>query len=86
MLYKKGEAVGEDHVVPAQALPEPQLRNGHGPAHAHGPLVDLFGMNLGVTLLDGRGGFSGDEKQVVLCAFKRSQIAPIKATVTGVCT
>ena len=42
----------------------------------------LLEMNLGVTLLDGRGGFSGDEKQVVLCAFKRSQIAPIKATVT----
>ena len=44
----------------------------------------LLEMNLGVTLLDGRGGFSGDEKQVVLCAFKRSQIAPIKATVTEV--
>ena len=44
----------------------------------------LLEMNLGVTLLDGRGGFSGDEKQVVLCAFKRSQIAPIKAMVTGV--
>ncbi len=44
----------------------------------------LLEMNLGVTLLDGRGGFSGDEKQVVLCAFKRSQIAPIKAMVTEV--
>ena len=43
----------------------------------------LLEMNLGVTLLNGRGGFSGDEKQVVLCAFKRSQIAPIKATVTA---
>ena len=44
----------------------------------------LLEMNLGVTLLDGRGGFSGDEKQVVLCAFKRSQIAPIKAAVTTI--
>ena len=44
----------------------------------------LLEMNLGVTLLSGTGGFSGDEKQVVLCAFKRSQIAPIKATVTEV--
>ena len=44
----------------------------------------LLEMNLGITLLEGRGGFSGDKKQVVLCAFKRSQIAPIKATVTGV--
>ena len=44
----------------------------------------LLGMDLGITLLDGRGGFSGDEKQVVLCAFKRSQIAAIKAAVTAI--
>ena len=44
----------------------------------------LLEMNLGVTLLDGRGGFSGDEKQVVLCAFKRSQFAVIKAAVTAI--
>ena len=44
----------------------------------------LLGMNLGITLLDGRGGFSGDRKQVVLCAFKRSQVAPIKAAVTTI--
>ena len=43
----------------------------------------LLEMNLGVTLLSGKGGFSGDEKQVVLCAFKRSQFAAIKAAVTG---
>lgn len=44
----------------------------------------LLSMDLGVTLLDGHGGFSGDAKQVVLCAFKRSQIAAIKATVTAI--
>lgn len=44
----------------------------------------LLGMDLGVTLLNGKGGFSGDEKQVVLCAFKRSQIATIKASVTAI--
>lgn len=44
----------------------------------------LLEMNLGITLLEGRGGFSGDKKQVVLCAFKRSQIAPIKAAVTAI--
>lgn len=44
----------------------------------------LLGMDLGVTLLDGRGGFSGDPKQVVLCAFKRSQIAAIKSAVTAI--
>ena len=41
-------------------------------------------MDLGITLLEGRGGFSGDRKQVVLCAFKRSQIAAIKAAVTSI--
>ena len=35
----------------------------------------------GVTLLDGRGGFSGREKQVVLCAFSRGQIMRVKAVV-----
>ena len=44
----------------------------------------LLSMNLGITLLDGQGGFSGDRKQVVLCAFKRNQIAAIKATVTAI--
>ena len=42
----------------------------------------LLNMDLGVTLLDGQGGFSGDPKQVVMCAFKRSQIASIKSAVT----
>ena len=44
----------------------------------------LLSMDLGITLLDGHGGFSGDRKQVVLCAFKRSQIAKIKASVTEI--
>ena len=41
----------------------------------------LLGMDLGVTLLKGKGGCTGGEKNVVLCAFKRSQIAAIKASV-----
>ena len=44
----------------------------------------LLEMNLGVTLLNGRGAFTGEEKQVVLCAFKRSQIAAIKAAVISI--
>ena len=44
----------------------------------------LLDMDLGITLLNGRGGYSGNEKQVVLCAFKRSQIAAIKAAVTEI--
>ena len=44
----------------------------------------LLGMDLGVTLLKGKGGYTGGEKNVVLCAFKRSQIAAIKASVMAV--
>lgn len=44
----------------------------------------LLGMDLGLTLLHGQGGFSGDAKKVVLCAFKRSQIAAIKGAVTAI--
>ena len=44
----------------------------------------LLDLDLGITILKGRGGFSGNEKQVVLCAFKRSQIAAIKSAVTDV--
>lgn len=44
----------------------------------------LLKLEMGVTLLDGRGAFTGDEKSVVLCAFKRSQIATIKAGVTAI--
>ena len=44
----------------------------------------LLDRDMGVTLLQGRGAFTGDEKKVVLCAFKRSQIVPIKAAVTQI--
>ena len=42
----------------------------------------LLEMNLGVTILDGKGAYTGKEKDVVLCAFKRTQIAAIKDRVT----
>ena len=44
----------------------------------------LLKMELGVTLLQGKGAWTGGEKTVVLCAFKRSQIAAIKAAVTAI--
>ena len=53
-------------------------------AHSQEITQRLLKMELGVTLLNGRGAYSGDEKQVVFCAFKRSQIAAIKAAVTGI--
>ena len=44
----------------------------------------LLQLDLGITLLPATGGFSGDPKQVVLCAFKRRQIAAIKAQVHSI--
>jgi len=34
-----------------------------------------------VTFLEGEGGYTGQKKQVILCAFKDKQIVPIKAAV-----
>ena len=41
----------------------------------------LLELDRGVTLLEGRGGFSGKPKNVILCAFSRAQIVSIKASV-----
>jgi len=41
----------------------------------------LLELDRGVTLLEGRGGFSGKPKNVILCAFSRAQIVSIKAIV-----
>lgn len=38
----------------------------------------LLGLDLGITILPATGGYSGDPKQVILCAFKRNHIAAIK--------
>ena len=52
--------------------------------HSEAITEKLLAMDLGVTLLRGRGGYTDGEKNVVLCAFKRSQIAAIKAAVIAV--
>lgn len=41
-------------------------------------------LERGVTLLEGKGGWSGQDKQVLLCAFKQRQIVPLKAAVKAV--
>lgn len=41
----------------------------------------LLELDRGVTLLEGRGGFSGSLKNVILCAFSRAQIVSIKSIV-----
>ena len=38
-------------------------------------------MDRGVTYLHGEGSFSGEEKLVLMCAFKQKQIVPLKALV-----
>ena len=45
---------------------------------------ELLHLDMGITLLPATGGFSGDPKQVILCAFKRRQIAVIKAQVHSI--
>lgn len=51
-------------------------------AHSEAVAQKLLTMNLGLTLLNGEGGFTGDRKKVILCAFKRNQIVAIKEAVT----
>ena len=41
----------------------------------------LLELDRGVTLLEGRGGYSGRAKNVILCAFSRAQIVSIKSIV-----
>ena len=38
-------------------------------------------LDKGVTILPGRGAYSGNDKQVLMCAFKQREIATIKAAV-----
>ena len=38
-------------------------------------------LDRGVTILHGEGGYSGQPKQVLLCAFKQKQIVPLKQLV-----
>lgn len=52
--------------------------------HSEAVTARLLEMDLGVTLLDGRGAYTGGEKKVLLCAFKRNQIAAIKGAVTEI--
>ena len=42
----------------------------------------LLDMELGVTVLNGRGAFTNTPKEVILCVFKRQHIASIKAVAT----
>ena len=41
-------------------------------------------LDRGVTILYGRGAYTGREKDVLMCAFKQREIAAIKAAVKGI--
>ncbi len=41
----------------------------------------VYDLDRGVTILSGRGAYSGEDKQVLLCAFKQRQIVRLKALV-----
>lgn len=41
----------------------------------------LLELDMGITLLNGTGGFSGGEKRVILCAIRRRQVAVVKELV-----
>ena len=47
------------------------------------PVLDglVHQLERGVTVLHGQGAWSGEEKQVLMCAFKQRQIVAIKQTV-----
>ncbi len=44
----------------------------------------LGDLDRGVTVLHGMGAWSGEEKQVLLCAFKQRQIVPLKRMVRAI--
>lgn len=44
----------------------------------------LLGLGFGVTLVNGIGGWTGNEKKILLCAVKRNKIAAIKKTVAAI--
>lgn len=52
--------------------------------HTDGVRAVLLEENLGVTVINASGGYTGERKNVFLCAFRRNQIARIKAAITSV--
>lgn len=44
----------------------------------------LIDMELGVTILNGQGAFTGNDKNVIMCAVKPSKIARIKTVVVDI--
>lgn len=41
-------------------------------------------MDRGVTLLDGKGAYTGNEKNVILCVVRRTQITQLKGIINDI--
>ena len=52
--------------------------------HSEAITKKLLEMDLGVTILEGKGAWSGKQKNVILCVFKRNHIAAIKTAATKI--
>lgn len=52
--------------------------------HSRAITQTLLDMNLGVTVLEGKGAWTETPRQVILCVFKRNLIAAIKAAATRI--
>lgn len=46
-------------------------------------LKDLLSLGFGVTVVNAQGGWTGDEKKILLCTVKKNKIAAIKKTVSA---
>lgn len=44
----------------------------------------ITGMDRGVTVLDGRGSFSGEKRNVLYCVVGRNEIVRLKSTINGI--
>lgn len=50
--------------------------------HNDGIMKDLLDLGFGVTVVNGKGGWTGNDKKILLCTVKKNKIAVIKAVVS----
>ncbi|MBE6642707.1 MAG: YitT family protein [Clostridia bacterium] len=50
--------------------------------HNDGIMKDLLDLGFGVTVVNGKGGWTGDDKKILLCTVKKNKIAVIKSVVS----
>ena len=50
--------------------------------HNDGIMKDLLDLGFGVTVVNGKGGWTGNDKKILLCTVKKNKIAVIKGVVS----